>query len=903
MNKKKKIAIAAVSLVMAGTMALGIAGCVGGGTGTGGGGGGSVVTPKLDEDGKLTYAAGTELRLNIGYQKKNQPAGLAFTTTDLSGKSLLADGKEYGVGNLKPAWQGLQDKLGIKITDSFKNLGSGEQITDPITSKTINKYDAISGSIEEIGKQSSEFINIAEYLDYMPNYKAFLEAYPVTMYSLTGNTSTGAMYAAPYFDGNDDIEKYALMNYLLVEKILDNDYSAGTASYKQQLDAKKGPAANSATDAYKALGADSTKPYATAYMTDDYTIETTDPTDPDAKKTVTVSVKPSVAYTQATTSGTPLYNAVYEAAGNVAYENTGHSGNIVDLQNWAITKSQGNVTGNQLAKILREYIKVAYTIDSNAAYSEGKLSDVFLSVSAAWDVDLLVGLCRAAITDPGSSQNGDLQQYGISGRQTTTQRRIDLVALAGELYGVRGMESRYEYTYLNEDGDIVDARSDEKTYELLNNMSNLAKEGIIYVGGLKQVEKDGKKTYEATTMSSSNTAGDRTLMMHDYVQTQTSAGLDTTNYGKDKYYFAPIVNAVSKWDTDGDGTHETTMRFTESWRSVKNTGFAIPKAAIGNNSDKLSAILTLIDYMFSNDGQILLTYGPQSTVNEVVTAPSGSNPGVYKADGWWYAEESSLALNTVVDSTKTIAAYGKVPAQYVLKDEYKDKCFIYNGKVYEGIEYSGRRIPELTEANKALYHGESIKLQLTSGTSAAIKVTSGNLKIQEIKNNFTNYARYIIGTTLPVGNKDQGFEFQATSECGIDGALTVGKAIANGTIKHVKLAVDENESYWYLTVPTMLPLTKADQDELGGQVQNNISAKYFLNKNAVDQISNIAIDMVLYGFGSSIKPCEDDKLFNGSYEGVTAKTIADFLAANGLPARVAIMTDNWNKLRTLYEIA
>ncbi|MBR4835679.1 MAG: hypothetical protein IKU99_01590, partial [Clostridia bacterium] len=56
------------------------------------------------------------------------------------------------------------------------------------------------------------------------------------------------------------------------------------------------------------------------------------------------------------------------------------------------------------------------------------------------------------------------------------------------------------------------------------------------------------------------------------------------------------------------------MRFTESWRSVKTDGWAISKAGVGDDKNKLDAALKLIDYAYSAEGQILMSYGPDAFI-------------------------------------------------------------------------------------------------------------------------------------------------------------------------------------------------------------------------------------------------------------------------------------------------
>src|SRR5699024_5582747 len=111
--------------------------------------------------------------------------------------------------------------------------------------------------------------------------------------------------------------------------------------------------------------------------------------------------------------------------------------------------------------ILREYIKVAYQTESGAQFYN-TLSDVFNGYNAAWDVDLLVAFSRCLITNTSmlntSTPSEDI--YAIMGRQYTTQRMNDLTSLAGELFGVRGLAPRYQYTYIDSEGVMQDARNE-----------------------------------------------------------------------------------------------------------------------------------------------------------------------------------------------------------------------------------------------------------------------------------------------------------------------------------------------------------------------------------------------------------------------------------------------------------
>lgn len=860
MNKKLKIATAAVSVVMAGTMVFGMFGCGGGGNEGGNGGQNTNATINLDANNHLTYASTTELRLNVGNQNKTKPQSPAYRADmELAGTVTMPNGVAYNAGDLKPAWAALQEQLNLKLKDAFQNKGSEAQLTDPIDGigGSMSDYDIITASASAITQNTSELVDINQYLDYMPNYKAFLGANPVTRYSLTSDTLTGAMYYAPYYDGNDDIEKYCLVEQNWVKNLLDaTDIAGATTTFKAQAEAKSltGTAAN-----------------ATSYMgtTGTWTVKTTKPGD--NKTVVDVTVDYGAVITALGTASSPLATAVAAALpSGTAITTT--SGNIVDIQNQMINATSGAVTGAQLLKVLQEYIKVAYKLDGAQLYGakvngvDTKLSDVFNATYAAWDVDLLTALCRCAVTGGallGVADANINNIYGISGRQGTTQRRVDVTALVGELYGVRGMESRLENLYIAADGTIKDARLNPESYEAAAKLGALAKEGLIYTGN------------ENVQSSRDATKGPAALMIHDYAQTQTKDCFSNENLK-----ITPINTPVSKWDVDGDGTHETVMRFTESWRSVKNTGFCISKAATYGNKDKLSACLAFIDYLFSNDGQILMTYGPQSTNGD-------TNP-----NGFWYATEAGDAASS--DKVEKVAdATAYAPAQYKVKEANLSEVFVYNGKVYTGTPYNGTQVPTITTANQTLYSGGEVN---------GFKMNEGNLKISE-KYNYTNYARKVIGSTLPIGNKNQGYEYQGTAQCALDGAATVAVSLLNGTIKHVKLTVAEGESLWYMICPTSFALNNRQQTLLKNDAQTVISGTYFLNSSSTDQRTNIFIDLWMYGFDATKDICGITTL------GAMKKDGAEYVAfveggekAKNLTARINAYNAAWTKTREYFKI-
>lgn len=483
---------------------------------------------------KLEYAAGTVLRMATGYN--NAKTGLFFDAETAGEGVTLADGKTYQSGDLKPTWVEVQNLLNVV----FENKYQGNSATNELKYwlEQLDQVDIVSGNAAGLSEAgvAGDFINLAEYFDYMPNFKAYLDANPIVRLSITGDTNTGAIYFSPYFDGVNDIERMPLMRTDWVEKLLNGD-GAFTASASKNLNAA----------------------VYTPYM----------PT----------SGKVAVDVVKADGSAVESINKDYDAAGN-----------IVKTMNDALAK--GTVTGVDAVNMLRDYIDKAY----NGYYGTNR-ADLFIGQNAAWDADELVALLRCVVANPQTLNGTDVVNGLFSREDDNNQRRVDMFRFVGTLFGVRGLESRQDYLYVGADGMLHDARQEAATYEALERMNAIAQEGLVSTSFMNMEDTDTK------TMLS-NDAG---FMHYDYNQTQTVYNATVLQDGEK--YMAVMV-PVARWN---DGT-EKYMRFTESWRSVKTDGWGISKAGVGNDTNKLNAALALIDYAYSEEGQILMSYGPKAFI-------------------------------------------------------------------------------------------------------------------------------------------------------------------------------------------------------------------------------------------------------------------------------------------------
>ncbi len=361
----------------------------------------------------LDYAQGTALRMATGYN--NAKTGLFFNA-EVAGEGItLADGVTYHSGDLKPTWVEVQNVLGVTFEDKYQGNSAAKEFE--YWKDRLSEVDMVSGTavlLSEYG-ETGALVNIAEHLDKMPNFKAYLEENPIVRLSITGNTTTGAIYFSPYFDGVNDIERMPLMRADWVQKLLDGE------------GAFEAPACNNTAEPAYA-------PYMPLEGTVDVDVVTPDGT---AVETITKN---------------------YDAAGNIV----------------AKMNEAGSMSGVEAVNMLRSYIDQAYD-----GYYGTSRSDLFIGQNAAWDADELVALLRCVVANPQTLNGTDSVQGLFSREDNNNQRRVDMFRFAGILFGVRGLESRQDYLYVGEDGMLYDARQMPETYEALENMNAMVQEGLI----------------------------------------------------------------------------------------------------------------------------------------------------------------------------------------------------------------------------------------------------------------------------------------------------------------------------------------------------------------------------------------------------------------------------------------
>jgi hypothetical protein len=514
------------------------------------------ITPDLsDYDTSYVYDAtkskNVSLSMSVNYDKNT---GMKYTgDTDYTTPS----GKNVKKGDFKPVYQQLQSDLNFTITDVTSTTDKAVNDFKSYWGSTLTADIAcgnVSDIVDKSVKGNETILDLAEYLNKMPNFTKFLQQNPSVLTSIlttknptAGSDSSVGIYYLPYFDGYDDLEKMTMLRADYVRKLLDGDYNEADWDTDSTIwtDSKYQPT-----------------------ITEAYSVKTPVSLTSNETKTITKSID-------------------------------GNGSNIIAQQN---ALAAGERTSAKMVKQFRDYIDARY------GNQYEKRSDLFLGVDASYDADEMIALMRLVKVSPyGLTGSHDSVMVSFVPREYNNQRIADLYRWAGHLWGVRGMESRSGYLYVGKDGKIHDARGDEATANMLNYLNEIYGEGLI----LQDFESStgygvsNGKFAENIVVDKGSTQTYHGFMEYDYAQTQ---GVWNDKSTVDGYDFRPILNAEAKWD-DGEGT--TYYQFTESWRSVKTQAWCL-NADLKNDQDKLEKALAVVDYFFSDAGHNLNSFGPES---------------------------------------------------------------------------------------------------------------------------------------------------------------------------------------------------------------------------------------------------------------------------------------------------
>lgn len=186
----------------------------------------STYTPDLTED--------VTLNMSVMYQDKATRMRYYSGNGALKSVDTYTDpaGNVYKDGDFKPVWAKMQSNLNFtindvsdesvsKTSDAFANyVKAGWTATDSSgTALPIHIAQGSSADIIKEGTTNKTILDLNKYMDKLPYFKTFLDNNSIVRKQIVDGE--GAMYYAPYFDGNDDLERMLMIRQDIVEKLLD----------------------------------------------------------------------------------------------------------------------------------------------------------------------------------------------------------------------------------------------------------------------------------------------------------------------------------------------------------------------------------------------------------------------------------------------------------------------------------------------------------------------------------------------------------------------------------------------------------------------------------------------------------------------------------------------------------
>jgi len=357
-------------------------------------------------------ATGVTLNMSVLYNKLR----MSYTLDDAYH---AADGVTYEKGDLLPTWKQIQTDVGFTINDVTTTESSVNNNYKAVKNDNFAGVDVLCASAANASEdgQKGMFIQLDQYLDVMPNFKAFLENNEIVRNTITAGD--GHIYYAPYFDGYNDIEKTFLVRVDWVQKLLNGAYDAS----KYDSTAYTGSFTYSAYMPESASGVDA------------------------------IEVKVVNA------AGTGVETVKKDYAKNIT----------------TVMKEVSDKNGATLVKALRDYIDSTY----NGYYGENR-ADLFVGQNAAWDADEMVALVRCVVANPKFLTDGASDVvYGFFAREATLQREPDLFTLACNMFGVRGADAEKDYLYFDAAGALHDGRQSEEFYYAIEKLGQMYADGLV----------------------------------------------------------------------------------------------------------------------------------------------------------------------------------------------------------------------------------------------------------------------------------------------------------------------------------------------------------------------------------------------------------------------------------------
>jgi len=522
-----------------------------------------------------------------------------------------------------PVWEAIGEKLNINFIDEAVTTDASTDAQWQ-TQRTLGfaGIDLINGTGANISKEAVQSHNFVDLGAYL-NYMPNLRAFLETNPSVRDSITAadGGIYYTPYFDGFGEVEQMYLMRIDWVQDILDV--------------------------------ASPTFDTTAAFVPTAYT-----------RQTMPDSLNANIV--------------VANADGSTRIVEKNYTTNILD-----ILKALVNPTGADVANAFRTYMQETY---GDQGYA--KLSDVFVGVDAAYDTDELMALMFVIKSNPAyitRELTTPRTSVNIFIPRTKDNNRLQNYIRSLEMFGIRGVCSKCEYLYFDQQGVLQDARHDMKFVRGVNDLVNLTTDGLI------PADLVGTANWVSSALVQSNA-----FLMYDYNNTQTTDSIRNQGIAVDPTYsFQPVLPPVVDWLGNGNYFH-----FTESVRSVKGEAWGVVYDATRSETE-LFRILKLVDEMYDYStadsvGTIHL-YGPAGYTDGTIEYKGGT---IFKFSDAMKAEMASLNqaminyLRVYVGATTPIGHIRSLGLEYqTLSVDGKEGIDKLNKAVEAGVYLLAGNVP------------------------------------------------------------------------------------------------------------------------------------------------------------------------------------------------------------------
>ena len=553
----------------------------------------ATINPVSFNDVKNEYKTHDQLDIYLSYNKKYGITASTQFTDPITNVS-------YVTGDILPTWRKISEDLNVVINQSaeygyddnanfsmFKNLETADNVYVDGKGEIIDIFANTTSNLNKLA-DDEKLVDLLPYINAgkMPALAKFLQDNPSVLDEFLFK---GGLYCSPYYDGYQSIEESFIIDSSLVEKLLDEEIPSDLGNLTV------GANAGEQSKGYNK------EPKLTPFVGDEYYNYT------DGNKTIKI-VNPNSLKAE--------------------FVDVNQTSNIIADQNALINMG---TTGRDLIEQFKSYAMEAYG-DIIDKYYDGKISKMFTSVGACYNTDDMIALLRIFKANPdvlyGSSQIYD-EVVPFFTRGKADLRLSDMLNFAATLYGVQGFGSENEKLFIGADGKLHSGDLQKAAFDMLENLHLMYEEGLMeedfyYTNKANQtygIDKFFTKKVEGSTFG---------LITYDYIGSTSKAndiydgfgqktgtrGVSSSGFDFDNIEVKGIIPILSpltyvateSYDCNQDLNDQfgkTLNRYYEENRTAKNYSWAILKS-----SDNIESAIALFDYLFTEEGNRLMTFGP-----------------------------------------------------------------------------------------------------------------------------------------------------------------------------------------------------------------------------------------------------------------------------------------------------